>query len=195
MDDLPKDPKIAGLPKRSNDRNSLVHDGKSGEEEVMKKLTIVFAVSILPLLGLFSGAALADQSCRQVQANVTGLSEVFTGSNPICNGYDLCQYADIRGTLNGRWWSFWDLEDEELVADFTAFVFATDTVFKTNRGEVYGQERGILNFFANDAFVSHIGVTGGTDAYEGATGWIGAVVTYFSEAGGKLMGEICTNGD
>ena len=162
---------------------------------MMKKVAIMFAASVLLVLGLFSGTALADQSCREVQANVTEISSVFTGSNPICNGFDNCQYVEIRGTLNGQWWAFWDIEDEEFVANFTALVFATEDVFKTNRGEIYAQELAIINFSATDAFVSHIGVTGGTDAYEGATGWIAAYVANFSDANGRLEGEICTNGD
>ena len=165
------------------------------EEAMISNRGIFLASAALLVLSLASSAAISDQTCRNVQSNVTDLSVIFADPDGVCNGYELCQYSEIKGTLNGRWWSFWNLDDEEFVADNTALVLDIDSVFETNHGDIYTEERGILNFFAPDGYAAHIGVTGGTGRYEGATGWMTGTLIFIFEESGMLTGEICWNGD
>jgi hypothetical protein len=163
-----------------------------------RKCSVVAAL----LLGLcvVTGAALADQTCRNVQSNVKGISDVFVGPDGICNGYEFCQYSDIKGTLNGRYWAYWNADGEEYVADIpdddpdfgpSAFVLRANDIIETNHGNITAEERGIVNFFASEGYVAHLSVTGGTGKYENAVGWLSVTLVFMNEVGGLVTGEIC----
>lgn len=145
-----------------------------------------------------SSIAVAEQHCKNIESNVVEISAVFFDP-AVCNGYEICQFAVIKGSINGKWWAFWNFDDEEVVADGTAGVLDIDDVFETKRGDIYGEERGIINFLAPDGYAAHIAVTGGTGSYVGANGWLTGTLVFGAEIGapigGKLVGEICWTGD
>lgn len=142
------------------------------------------------LLGLCvaTGAAIADQSCRNVQSNVKGVSEVFVNPEGICDGYEWGQYSQMRGTLNGLLWACWNSDGEEIVLSDSAFVLSAQDTMETIHGNIYAEERGIINFFADKGYVAHLGVTDGTGKYEAASGWLSLTLI---GAGGLLTGEVC----
>jgi len=70
-------------------------------------------------------------------------------------------------------------------------------VMKTNRGELWAQEAFVFHFDALTSdfgfpFSSTMSITGGTGAYEGATGWIGVIANDF---GGIMRGQVCVSGE
>jgi len=139
----------------------------------------------------------AEQTCRQVSSNVTDIGPPLAGP-AMCGDYDWCQYADVRGTINGRWWAYWDAEDEVYLwedENITSLAINIDDVFETNNGDINAKEHGITNFDAFGSYAASIAVTGGTGMYEDATGWMTGTLTFGKKAGGTLAGEICWSGD
>ena len=157
--------------------------------------SFVLSVLVLLALSLATSAAIADQTCRKVNSNVTALGE-FLVDDPQCGDYDFCQSADLKGTLNGTWWVFGNDGDEVVIADGTVLAFWLDAVIETKHGDLYLVDREIANLLAADGLAFHDAVaeTGSTGRYEGATGWFAGYLT-FAPVGGKLAGEICWNGD
>ena len=156
---------------------------------MIRSRSLIVGVMVLVALCLTASTALAGDSCKKVNAKIWNLSEVSYDSE-ICNGYDLCQFGDIIGTLNGTmsvyqmfdWWT--------LLADDTALAFWDDIIIETNKGEIWLQERAIFHLGAS-GFASHSMVSGGTGDYIEATGWISLIPDPSSS---KLLikGEICT---
>ncbi len=157
---------------------------------MVSKRGVALAAAAFLVLSLFAGVATSGQDCRKVTATFKFHSE-FWMDPEICDGYDFCQYSEIRGTLKGRWWVFGNWEDVEEVAGGTAAAFNIVSIIETNRGTLYTESRELVNYLAADGFVAHEAVTGGTGKYEGATGWLAAWLS-FDPAGGNIGGQICT---
>lgn len=162
---------------------------------MIRKTSVILALAAGLVLSLATSVTIADQNCKSVNAKVTKVYPVLVdpAADPegVCSGYQLCQFIEIVGTINGEWKAFWNFDEEVYLAEFDALVFDTEDIFKTKKGDIFAKDIGALNFEAEESFTVHIAVTGGTGIYEGATGWMtGSIVFVFAEGGG-LTGKIC----
>ena len=78
---------------------------------------------------------------------------------------------------------------------------------ETNRGDIYAQENWMYNLSVFDPevfspnakalepLVTISVITGGTDHYEGASGWLGMILDGAGQWKGFMKGEICTPDD
>lgn len=113
--------------------------------------------------------------------------------------FESCVEAPIRGTLKGTYSSYLATFGEfvPLDAPYASLAYGWAlAVIDTNRGQIDAQEDWLINvntITADVPFVSHLSITGGTDDYEGASGWIGVIaVDVGGEWRGWMRGEVCT---
>ena len=164
-----------------------------GEGMISSKSTVP-VVAVLLALSLAAGPAVAEQSCKKVNANLKAFSEFFVEDpeNPtVCNGFEFCQYAEVRGTLNGLWWIYGDFADFVPVAGGKGLLADVIGVFETNQGDLYADDIELANQNAPDGGVFHSAVEGGTGKYEGASGWLAGWFFFEPPTGGNIGGEIC----
>ena len=150
---------------------------------------ILIAATMMLALSLVAGTANAGYECRKVNAKVVFLSDVFETPD-VCNAFQYCQYWDIKGFPKGRLWGYWNDGDETVVFGDT-FVLSASDVFETKDGDIFAEERGMVNFYATEGYVAHFGIIGGTGKFDGAVGWMAATVLYVTDTGGSVRGEIC----
>ena len=106
-----------------------------------------------------------------------GASEILETPLP---GYDVCGvFPKIRGTLNGRFTScisFADIFPSDVLwgdGDYDYAATKWYDVIETRDGDLFLDERTMLKLGAPDEILFQVGlmeVTGGTGAFEGATG-------------------------
>lgn len=161
----------------------------------MKSL-IVHAVLVVALC-LVAGAAVAGE-CKPIEVRI-GPSTYLDSCPPT---FLYCIDAPLKGTFNGTWHFFGEGgqvegEPEEPYSWLWAG-WALD-VIETNRGTIYAQDNWMWNLSALESgskaglpMVTISNITGGTDAYEGATGWIGMILDDQGDWRGFMKGEICT---
>ena len=146
-------------------------------------------------VALFSspaGKASAAPKCKNVRGHVTSHTVTEDCASPI----GLCAagqfYGAIRGELLLVATSLTPTQDTPATGVYT---YTADDVIKTREGDIYTKDAGALNLTPGSTGddISIITITGGTGAYEGATGRLRASGT-FSEAGGEFSyeGELCT---
>lgn len=117
--------------------------------------------------------------------------------------YLWCIDTRVTGNLRGTWHylsspadNFWEMTvpDGALgIPSWTLWTVWNLSVFETRKGDIITQDNEILNLDVFNAYGALSGmafIIGGTDDYEGATGWLGYVIT--EAEGGELRGEICT---
>ena len=109
----------------------------------------------------------------RVKGNLLGTWHIF--ANPDFNAWELT-VPDVLGIPGWDLWATWNL-----------------SVFETKHGDVVTAANEIAHldvYFTYGAISGTALVVGGTGDYEGATGWVGWVIT--EAGGGELRGEICT---
>jgi hypothetical protein len=164
------------------------------------KMRIFVAFLIVAVCLTASHATAGD--CKKVIANA--VTTVYLDPCTY-NGveYMWCIDTTVTGNLKGTWHIFanpdfngWNLEVPPGIDGIPVWVLSVTwnlSVFETKKGEIITQADEILNPDVYDTYGAISGlalVTGGTGDYEGASGWIGWVVT--ETGGGVLQGLICT---
>jgi hypothetical protein len=164
----------------------------------MRKL--LFVISSLLAFCLAAPSVTAG-GCKKIIANA-GASYFYEGCSYGGEDYLWCLDTPITGNLNGTWrfmsrpdWNAFELTVEDVlgIGSWDLWVVWALGVFETQKGDIITQETDLLNldaYFDYGALSSMSYIIGGTGDYEGATGWLGAVVT--ETEGGVLRGEICT---
>ena len=163
----------------------------------MKKCLIVLAC-------LFAGSMAASSAtagdCKKVIAGL-GAADFYMDCSYNGEDYLYCLDTPVSGNLLGTWrfysrpdWNAFELtvEDELGIGSWDLWIVWALGVFETRKGDIITQETDLLNleaYFTYGALVSMATIIGGTDNFEGATGWLGIVMT--ETEGGVLRGEIC----
>lgn len=160
---------------------------------------------LIPLLVvlLLSPVVIAGD-CKPANVNVGANVYYFDSPYPpecTFQGVDYlwCLEAPAIGTLNGTWWYFasvWDnfVEVLDPMPGHPGFwAYYAVSYVSTSRGELWMRNTGVMdleNYFGDFPFGAEtMAIVGGTDDYEGATGWLGYI---WSEEGGVMKGEVCT---
>ena len=123
--------------------------------------------------------------------------------DPPLPGYDGCGlFPKIRGTLNGRFTScisFADIIPSDLLwgdGNYDYVATKWDDVIETREGDLFLEERSIIKLGAPDEILFQAGlleVTGGTGAYEGATGTLALYQKWPNRLDLlEMRGSICT---
>jgi hypothetical protein len=163
-----------------------------------KRVFVAFLVFVVCLM--VSNATAGD--CKKVIAKIgpaTYLDECsYDGVD-----YIWCIDTPVTGNLRGTWHylsspevNFFDLAVPDGVLGipgWSLWVPWNLSVFETHKGDIITQDNEILNLDVFDSYGALSGmafVIGGTGDYEGATGWLGYVIT--EAEGGELRGLICT---
>jgi hypothetical protein len=157
---------------------------------------VVLTVSLWPVV---SQAA----DCKKIIAKA-GIAEYIVG--PCSYGgvdYVWCLDTPVTGNLKSTWHIFanpdfnaWELTVPSGIPGIPVWdLWATWnlSVFETKKGDIITQANEIAHldvYFTYGAISGTALITGGTGDFEGATGWIGWVVT--ESGGGELRGEVCT---
>ena len=159
-------------------------------------------VAFLVIVVFFAVSTATAGDCRKVIAKLgpaTYLDECsYDGVD-----YLWCIDTPVTGNLRGTWHylsspedNFWVLTvpDGALgIPSWTIWTVWNLSVFETHKGDIITQDNEIINLDVFDTYGALSGmafVIGGTGNYEGATGWLGYVVT--EADGGELRGEVCT---
>jgi hypothetical protein len=159
-----------------------------------KRRSLVVGLVVLALLGASASAALASDGCKKQNAHLRNVGESIVDEE-VCDGYETCQFGEVKGTLNGSLGLHRALDWVEFVAEDTAVVIWADTKIETNKGEVWAQARCVVHLAA-PGLACHMAVWGGTGDYVDATGWLGMTpikAVFGTATGGTylLKGEIC----
>lgn len=162
-----------------------------------------FTLAVGALLGVTALPALADGNClnvysRAVFDNPDGTPDCSFGDQ----AFDFCFEAKMRGTLRGTWTAFgkadWFVDlaapdfpvPEETLSNYNREF----NVFSTRKGKLIGDSQYVFDiriFDVGGGFVSPVIIEGGTGMFEGATGWIAAVLTDAALSRAILIGEVC----
>ena len=162
--------------------------------------SFIVHAALVVVLCLAAGVAIAGE-CQPVEVRI-GPSTYLDSCPP---GYLYCIDAPLKGTFNGTWHFYGDggqVEGEPGVENqpysWLWAGWALD-VIETNRGTIYAQDNWMWNLSALESgskaglpMVTISNITGGTDAYEGATGWIRMILDDQGYWRGFMKGEICT---
>jgi hypothetical protein len=159
-------------------------------------------VTFLVIVVCMATSIVTADDCKKVIANA-GVAEYFEGCSYNGVDYAWCLDTPVTGNLKGTWhilanpdWNAWELTVPVGIPGIPSWdLWATWnlSVFETRKGDIITQANEIAHldvFFTYGAISGTAFITGGTGNYEGATGWIGWVVT--ETGGGALRGEICT---
>jgi hypothetical protein len=152
----------------------------------------------------FAPSASASDQCKQILAKADFPNPLGETEGCTVNGqdFDSCITGNLRGTIKGKWVAYF-LDEWFIIIEPPEFPVPEETlanynrefeVFTTNKGEIYGDAQYVFDiriFDVDGGFVAPIIVTGGTGWYEGATGWIAAVVSDGALSKANLHGEIC----
>ena len=160
----------------------------------------LFLTAALGVLCLVASAAMAEQ-CQPINARV-GASTYLDPCTYQGTDYLFCIDAPIMGTINGIWHYYGEGDQVEGLPDppYSSLWagWALD-VIETTRGTIYAQDNWMWNLSAIDSgykaglpMVTISIITGGTDHYEGASGWIGMILDDQGAWRGFMRGEICT---
>jgi len=165
------------------------------------KSRVFVAFLILVVCLMVSHATAGD--CKKIIANAVSTEYDLDGCTYNGVYYIWCIDTSVTGNLKGTWHIFanpdfngWNLEVPDDIDGIPVWVLSVTwnlSVFETKKGNIITQADEILNPDVYDAFQALSGlalITGGTGDYEGASGWIGWVVT--ETDGGVLRGEFCT---
>ena len=173
-------------------------------------------ILLLTLLLVFPIASVAngDDQCR----NMNGQAVYQEWQEPcvIDGGYDLCITTKIKGTINGSWVSFFQYEwivllesleivstdqsDPEYITEIPTPPDSVESwynreyeVFTSKQGDIFGDGQVIIDGRVGIMGGSAISimVTGGTEMYEDAYGWITATILdpYFEHF--SIDGRVC----
>jgi hypothetical protein len=159
-------------------------------------------VGLLVLILCLAASSATAGDCKKIIAVVgatTFLNECSYGGED----YIWCAEMPVTGNLRGTWHFYgrpdfngFDLTVPDVlgIPGWNLWVVWSISVFETRKGDIITEENEILNhdvYFTHGALSSMAVVIGGTGKYDGATGWLGAVLT--EGEGGVLRGEICTD--
>ena len=153
------------------------------------------AVIISAAIGTFIAQTTAAENCQFHK--IEFLTDTFKVIDDPLPGFDICGIGRVVGTINGQITSCVILSD--LVpgndiwgdGDFRFFAVKFFDVFETKDGTFQVDELGMLDF--DTGFQSTmLDVTGGTGAYEGATGLLTMGPKWPNRGDVQLFqGEIC----
>ena len=154
----------------------------------MSNRRLIVGIAMLVVLCLFASTAVWGEKCKRVNATMEAGPILF---DPDCDGFDVCQSADLMGTPNGVYTAFLNW-DGIIEVDETTIVNINISTIETNHGELFLDERLIFHTEALNGFAVHSNVTGGTGKYEGAIGWMVSYLEFTEKKStGLLRGEIC----
>jgi hypothetical protein len=165
----------------------------------MKRFVLYAAV--IAVVGLVATAAMAG-GCQPINVRI-GPSTYLDPCTYDGTDYLFCIDAPIKGTLNGIWHYYGEGGQVEAYPDspYSSLWagWALD-VINTSRGTIYAQDNWLWNLSVLDLegikaglpMVTISTITGGTDQYEGASGWIGMILDDSGVWRGFMRGEICT---
>jgi hypothetical protein len=161
-----------------------------------------FLTAVLVIAVCLAAPSVSADDCRKIIANA-GVA-VFPDECSY-NGVDYawCIDTPMTGNLKGTWhilanpdWNAWELTVPDGIPGIPVWdLWATWnlSVFETKKGDIVTQANEIVvldSYFTYGALSGTALIIGGTGVYDGATGWIGWVVT--EADGGAVRGEICT---
>lgn len=157
---------------------------------------------ILLVLLCFTAFAADAGDCKDIIANVGPATYLDTCSYDGID-YVWCIDTPLSGNLLGTWhylsspeFNVFELtvpDDALGIAGWDLWVVWSLMVVETKKGDIIAAENEILNLDTWGAYGAISGmarVVGGTDDYEGASGWIGFVITETN--GGEVRGVVCT---
>jgi len=148
------------------------------------------------VLCLTTSMALAKDACQKQNAKIRNIS-VSVIDPELCAPYELCQFFEVIGTLNGSGGWFRDLDWTTVVAGDTVVLWA-EAKIETNKGDVWLKERCVLHLVTLHASCTSM-VWGGTGEFDGATGWLAHAPSSqsgaFPDTTQLLRGEICLASD
>ena len=166
----------------------------------MKKLAFLFA-----LLLVFPTALAANDhyKCQKIKGHAV-LQDFQEDCEYAGIEYSMCFIQQIKGTIKGSWVSY--IQDEWWVvlgdlgvptppAAGPSWYNREFQVFTTKRGTLWGEAQFVFDERAwaepdgGTAFPAII--TGGTEMYEGATGWITSIATDATIAKWTVHGRVC----
>jgi len=158
-------------------------------------IAMLFAVCAL----FMAENAVAQMKCKMVNDHMSDYIE-YAGEEA-CGYLGYCGEGRLVGTFNGRLFvsGLW-LDYRNPYGESHSLVYRGQATIETMHGEIFTTTTGINyweTYSAGGVFtnVEAHAVTGGTDHYEGATGYILMFYEYFPPyffpATGKMTGEIC----
>lgn len=164
----------------------------------MKQLLMLVAMLLVfPVIFADDG-----NDCRNINAKA-----VWTDFQEDCMfdsiEYSACYTAEIKGTINGLWFSYVQYEWYVILEDLgvqtppdaiESWYNREFEVFTTKQGTVWGDATFILSwqFDTSDGGASiPTMVTGGTGIYEDAEGWINAIYLDAAMETFELHGRVC----
>ena len=164
------------------------------------KWTLVWSFLLTLCLAVPSAGA---DDCKKIIAGA-GPTDFYMGCSYNGEDYLWCLDSPITGNLKGTWRFMSKPEDnfvEEIIppdddlgiGSWGVWVVWAHGVFETHKGDIVTQETDLLNvdtYFNYGARTSMANIIGGTGKFEGATGWIGIVMT--ETEGGVIRGMVCT---
>lgn len=103
----------------------------------------------------------------------------------------ICTEGRLRGDLHGTFTFVMTAGTELPPISF----FTGESDIRTREGALFGTDMGNIDL-SNGNLVTHIGVTGGTDDYAGATGRIlafGVIDLAAGETSGRYVGDLCVD--
>ncbi len=162
-----------------------------------KKVFVAFLVLAVCLTATNASAG----DCKKIIAKV-GAATYLDECSYDGVDYIWCIDTPVIGNLRGTWHFYsspeiniWELTvpDGALgIPGWDLWAAWNLSVFETHKGDIITQDNEILNLDAYQAYGALSGaafIIGGTGDFEGATGWLGYVIT--EAEGGELRGEIC----
>jgi len=165
--------------------------------EIMKQLILLLAcLLVLPVASMANG----EDQCR----NMNGQAFFQEWQEPcvIDDSFDFCIPTKIQGTINGSWVSFFQYEWLVVLEDLgvptppdsvETYYNREFEVFTSKQGEIWGDGQAVYDIRVGIMGGSAISimVTGGTEMYEDAYGWITATILdpYFEHF--SIDGRVC----
>lgn len=164
----------------------------------MKRYAIVGLVVFALCLAALSATA---GDCKKIIANV-GPATYLDACSYDGVDYIWCIDTPLTGNLRGTWHflsgpelNYWALTVPEVlgIPGWDLWTGWSLMVIETRKGDLIAAENEVINLDAFDAYGALSGtawIVGGTGDYEGASGWVGMVLT--EEEGGVMRGMVCT---
>ena len=156
------------------------------------------------ILVAFTGLAVADNhlvGCQKIHANALVDPNYIFDCEFDGVDYSFCIGGEVKGSIKGSWVSY--LQDEWVIDSIDVGLpepipyisnYAREfEVFASAKGNIYGDAQYIFDIRIFDVaakFPLPIFITGGTEMYEGASGWM--IVLFNADlAKAKISGEVC----
>jgi len=152
----------------------------------MNRKTLLIPAFMFAVLCLLSSPVIGK--CQKVRMH---LKSCEMPSN--CGSYEICEICKYEGTPNATVRAFWNQSDAVFLPN--ALVVPVAAFYETNQGEIWSDVVVTIHFDALTEFDNGLAISGyyygGTDKYEGITGWLAGAGVPQEGNSASVHGEIC----